>query len=232
MIIATKQIIMLNPVMLFACLSGSAANIMTPVNVVTTSCLVHSGALDDFELSIFVSSTGEVHSCDDKYLELSEPELQPKKPRLDWLKFAHLQSAMSEDSDILDRAANFIRAETMSEIQEAKENLDAIENLNIATDLYFVLPSGKVFELYKPFNGPVTANLACDGCREPMMGKLDRRSADLTGLHLRVAIEPFSTFAILGDEGDLESGRATGIFPDVFLEIQRALNFSYSMHRF
>ena len=94
----------------------------------------------------------------------------------------------------------------------------------------------EVFEIYSPeirLNSmPNLVRKVCetlttshDAECDPMSGIWERRR-DLNSVHLRALIEPMKPFGSLDKDSRLD-----GIFPRIFLEIQKHLNFSYEIVR-
>lgn len=63
------------------------------------------------------------------------------------------------------------------------------------------------------------------------MADIWARRQDMTDIHLRAVVEPLKPFAVLKPGADTRVAEVTGIFPEIFIEIQKILNFTFDIRR-
>ena len=107
-------------------------------------------------------------------------------------------------------------------------------NVPLTSNLYFVIKEAnnafEVYEVYNEFTEEVQLSKVCAGSKllpcNPVSGMLDRRK-DLTNVHIKAVIEYYPPLAMY-DKEDL-TVKPWGLFPEVFLEIKKTLNATFSL---
>ena len=196
------------------------------------SCLVYTNTMDtDIETHEVIGNlTGneDITLCSPKIPDNKNKLSKPKKKRLFWPKTNGFFEELKKDQSFFKKVVNFVAMSTSENISDFTKKMP-IAALDIATDLY-IIQGQHIYEVFRAFKGPSIVRQVCKSpltC-DPTNGKLDRRT-DLSGLHLRVSTEYYEPYGMFHPNN--LNLPPKGIFSEVFLEIQRALNFTFTLQK-